>query len=842
MAIVGLKKLLPDSEQKELLEFEQVKLLYAALPASLPASLVIAVVLVALEWNVTGHMPLVIWLASMSFIIFLRLGLVVSYRHVQTGDSRARHWKTLFCISSVVAGILWGSSSMFLFLENSIPHQAFLAFIIGGVCAGAVTSLSALLFPVFSFLLLALTPLMARFLMLDSDMGNEMGLMLFLFFIILSATALRTHQNIKQNIELRMRSERQERIILESKLEQQAILDNAPVGIWLVGADGRYRFMNRTFCDAVGVPESEFLATTNLSDLLGEESAAGCLKSDRECLEAEAPHLSHETITFADGKKHLMEITKAKVKDKTDKVIGIVGIAVDITARQEAEDMSRKLSQAVEQAGESVMITDTQGIIEYVNPAFTKITGYSAKEVLGKNPRILKSGNQPAEYYKRLWRSISGGNIWKSSVVDRRKDGRQYPALLTISPIFNNDGEITHYVGVQQDMTDHNRLEEQFHQSQKMEAIGTLVGGIAHDFNNILTGITGNIDLALYQTKQFPEVTSQLKIAEDLSFKAADMIKQLMVFSRKSVVTMRPFGLISFMENISGLIKTSIPENITFHCDFCHEELVVKGDSNQIEQVLLNMLNNARDAVAGKPEPMISLSIEEFEGDDAFINQHPDIYGRLFAHITIRDNGSGISNADRQHIFEPFFTTKEVGHGTGLGLSMAYGVIQSHHGVLDVDSTPGEGTSFHIYLPLLEERKIDVVSDKKMEITPGNGELILVVDDNADIRITIKNILESINYKILEAVDGLEAVDVFAANHGDIALIIMDVVMPRLGGVKAIERIKQLRPDIKVIFATGYDRDETLKNEMPSVDEYVVLPKPFNIAQLSQLIKKQIDL
>jgi PAS domain S-box-containing protein len=840
MEATGLLKSSSDSEQKELLEFEQVKLLYAALPTTLSASLVIAVVLVVLEWDVTEHMPLIVWLASMSVVILLRLGLAFYYRHIQPEYEQTARWKAYFIIGSVAAGILWGSSSMFLFLENSIPHQAFLAFIIGGVCAGATTSLSVLLFPIFSFLFLALSPLIARFFMLGSDIGTTMGLMGTLFFIMISVTALKTHQNTKQNIELRMRSERQERIILESKLEQQAILDNAPVGIWLVGADGRYRFMNRTFCDAVGIPESEFLATTNLSDLLGEETAAGCLKSDRKCLEKNEPHLSHETITFADGKQHLMEITKAKVRDENDSVIGVVGIAVDITARQLAEERLRKLSRAVEQAGESVMVTDTQGIIEYVNPAFTKITGYSAKEVLGKNPRILKSGNQPVEYYKRLWRTISSGNIWKSAVVDRRKDGTQYPALLTISPILNDDGEITHYVGVQQDMTDHNILEEQFHQSQKMEAIGTLVGGIAHDFNNILTGITGNIDLALYQTKQFPEVTRQLKIAEDLSFKAADMIKQLMVFSRKSVVTMRPFGLISFMENISGLIKTSIPENINFHCDFCHEELVVKGDSNQIEQVLLNMLNNARDAVADIPEPMISLSIEEFEGDDTFLNQHPDIYCRLFAHIVIGDNGSGISDADRQHIFEPFFTTKEVGHGTGLGLSMAYGVVQSHHGILEVDSTLGKGTSFHVYLPLLEERKIDVISDQKMETVPGNGELILIVDDNADIRMTMKNILGSINYKVLEAVDGLEAVDVFAANQGDIALIIMDVVMPRLGGVKAVERIKQLQPSIKVIFATGYDRDETLKSEMPS-DEYAVLPKPFNISQLSQLMKKQLD-
>jgi len=548
-------------------------------------------------------------------------------------------------------------------------------------------------------------------------------------------------------------------------------------------------------------------------------------------------HSNGEVLgTFAMYYDHPCSPSEKALKD-IHNAAKLAGIAIE---KKISEERLRKLSQAVEQSAESVIITNKEGAIEYVNAAFTTITGYLPEEALGNNPRILKSGNQTAEYYKRLWSTITKGETWHSTVIDRRKDGSQYPAMMTISPIVDKRGEITHYVGIQQDMTDHDVLEEQFRQAQKMEALGTLIGGIAHDFNNILTGITGNISIAIHDMQEFPEVTAKLQIAENLGFDAAEMIKQLMAFSRKGLIKMKPFGLISFIEDISALVKTSIPENITFRLEHCNEELVIKGDPTQLQQVLMNMLNNARDAVEGVSEATVLLKIEEFEADEDFINKRPEIDGRLFAHLIVEDNGSGISKTNKAHLFEPFFTTKEVGLGTGLGLSMAYGAIQSHRGTIEVESTLGKGTSFHIYLPLIEERKIDLTSVETIETVSGNGELILIVDDNADVRHAIKDILNRLNYKVLEASDGLEAVDVVTANGDDISLIIMDVVMPRLGGVAAVERIRKICPETKVIFSTGYDKDETLKNDMPS-DGHIVLSKPYNFAQLSQMIRSQLD-
>ncbi|PJA31570.1 MAG: hybrid sensor histidine kinase/response regulator, partial [Zetaproteobacteria bacterium CG_4_9_14_3_um_filter_53_7] len=513
----------------------------------------------------------------------------------------------------------------------------------------------------------------------------------------------------------------------------------------------------------------------------------------------------------------------------------------DVTVRMKAEEELRKLSQAIQQAGESIVITDKQGAIEYANPAFTKITGYEVAEVIGKNPRILKSGRQNSAFYEELWKTVMRGQVWKRPLVERRKDGSLYPAMMSIAPIMDENHEITHFVGIQQDMTEYQELESKFRQAQKMEAIGTLVGGIAHDFNNMLGGITGNLYLAKKKLTDFPDVVKRLQAVESLSYRASDMIKQLLMFARKGVLEMRPFGLTSFIKEVSKLNEVSIPENITFSSQFCQNELVVNGDATQLHQAIINLLNNARDAVASVPEPQISLAIDEFEADDDFILMHPSIHARLFARLTVSDNGCGISEAEQEHIFEPFYTSKEVGVGTGLGLAMVYGAVESHGGVLEVESKPGAGSSFHIYLPLLEEKAAVVLQECSDAVVGGQGELILIVDDNADIRNSTREVLESIGYRVMVAFDGMDAVEKFTAHGKDISLVLMDVVMPRLGGVTAAERMRTLIPLIRIIFTTGYDKDQALKHEMPSKD-FLILSKPCHVEMLSRVIREQLDL
>ncbi|ATX82224.1 PAS domain S-box-containing protein [Mariprofundus ferrinatatus] len=987
-------------DRLRLLKHEQVKLLYAAMPASAFATFINAAVLAFVEWRVADPLLLRSWLAVILIVTSFRLAMALKFNKAQPGPDQVAKWNIGFNIGAASAGLMWGSASLLLFSEASLVHQVFLAFIIGGMCAGSVTSLSPLRLPVFSFILLSLVPLIVRFFMGASEVSYAMAGMLFLFLIVVLVSAGRIHLNFRQNIELRMQSEFNAAALVESEERFRELFEgNRSVELVIDPDDGSLVEVNRAAEEFYGYGRGQLLAM-NISDIntlskeevkqemalarsekrthfmfkhrlasgevrdvevhsgpiawnkrrllysivhdatkrvraefinrrtseilemialaepeqkvldaiclmyekINPEMKASILKLQGDQLfHSSAPSLPEAYCKAINGMKigegagscgsaaylgrqfivediasdplwadykdaalhhHLRACWSEPIFGHDRRVLGTFAMYFDHSAAPDSDQMNeirnasrlvslvmekerreamlRKLSQATEQAGESVLITDRHGNIEYVNPSFTRITGYAAEDVLGKNPRVLKSGNQTDEYYKRLWATISSGNIWHNAVIDRRKDGSQYPAMMTISPILNESGEITHYVGIQQDMTDHELLEEKFRQAQKMEALGTLVGGIAHDFNNMLAGMTGNIYLIKRSLAGSPEIVRKLDAVEALSFRAAEMIKQLLVFARKGRIEMKPFGLTSFVKEVAKLHKASIPENVSFQSDYCNDELVVNGDATQLQQVLMNLLNNARDAVAGIDDPMITLKIEEYIADERFAGRHPDIESRQFAHLIVADNGCGISDAEKEHIFEPFFSTKEVGLGSGLGLSMAYGAIQSHHGMLEVESKIGKGSSFHIYLPLLEEKTIQVVSDEIREAVSGKDELILVVDDNAEIRETSREVLESIGYRVVEASNGLEAVDAYIAKQQEIAVIIMDVVMPRLSGVKAVERIKALNPDAKVLFSTGYDRDETLKGEMPS-DDYVVLSKPYSIVKLSNAIREQID-
>ena len=508
-----------------------------------------------------------------------------------------------------------------------------------------------------------------------------------------------------------------------------------------------------------------------------------------------------------------------------------------IMQREQREARLRKLSLAIEQAGESVIITDAEGTIEYVNPSFTRMTGYSAEEVLGKNPRILMSGHQADEYYKDLWSTITDGRDFSGSIVDRRKDGTLFPAIISIAPILNDEGSISHYVGLQQDMTEQELLEDQLRQSQKMEAIGTLVGGIAHDFNNMLAGMTGNLYLAKLLSKENPNVLEKLTNVEGLSFRAADMIQQLLTFARKDRVSMKLLPFSSFIHETIKRLQSSIPENIAINQNVCADALIINGDATQIHQILLNLINNACDALEWSTDPSITIRLEAVQVNEAFIEKHIGFATGVYAHLSVEDNGCGIPENKTGHLFEPFFTTKEVGKGTGLGLAMVFGAVKSHNGFVEVESVEGEGSIFHIYLPLVDAENIAAVSKQDSEVTEkGKGETILLVDDQKDIVDTGKEVLESMGYRVITAANGQQAVDAFKGHPGTVDLIVMDVVMPVMSGDKAAQLIRQIDSNVKIIFSTGYDKDSQVEME----NEFVI-SKPFSIAKMSELIRQTID-
>ncbi|PJA31678.1 MAG: hypothetical protein CO187_08110, partial [Zetaproteobacteria bacterium CG_4_9_14_3_um_filter_53_7] len=622
--------------------------------------------------------------------------------------------------------------------------------------------------------------------------------------------------------------------LTESESRFRALVESAADAFLLVDRQGHILDVNRAACESLGYSGDELMklrvpdVDMKFSD---EEVRQVFVHIDRgEALTVEGVQRRKDGSTFP------VEVRIGKLEQHG--AVFAIALVRDISARKQTEEKVRMLSQAVEQSGEAVAITDADGTIEYVNPAFSEISGYSESEALGQNPRILKSGNQNAAFYEKMWAVLKTGAFWQGKVVNRSKNGEFYPAMLTISPLRNEHGDITNFIGIQQSLAEIERLENQFRQSQKMEAIGTLVGGIAHDFNNNLAGITGNLYMAKKAVKSMPDVVRRLDTIEKLSFGAAATIQQLLAFSRKGIVQMYPLSISSFLKETIKMQQLSLPENIALQLQVEDAGMQVKGDINQLQQMLMNLINNAFDAVQESENPTIRVQLDRFQADDTFAALHEGMREGEYAHISVIDNGSGIKAEHIEHVFEPFFTTKEQGKGTGLGLAMAYGTVKTHGGYIEIKAAEPTGTVVQIYLPLIATGNVVDMGAKEDQVIAGHGETILLVDDNDTVRETASDVLEGLGYKVFTAEDGLLAIEAYRLHRDQIDLVILDVVMPRLGGAEALQEIRCINPDVKALFATGYDKLSTLA--APVVKEKVI-SKPFAISILSQAIRDLLD-
>lgn len=444
-----------------------------------------------------------------------------------------------------------------------------------------------------------------------------------------------------------------------------------------------------------------------------------------------------------------------------------------------------------------------------------------------------------ANFMNTVAKTLERGESFETEfrVLTESKDIRWVQTNVQPSGTAQNDcGQIR---GTIMDITKHKQLEEQLMQSQKMEAIGTLVGGIAHDFNNILAAMQGSVYLAKRSLDNKNAIMNTLQNVDQLSNRAADMVSQLLTFARKGIVTMKALSLNAFLDDSLKLTTNILPENIESTFDTCHEKLVIRGDVTQLQQLLLNLFNNAGHAVSKVESPKVKCSLDVFTATNHFLQTHDHVSGTHFAKITVQDNGCGINDAYLNKIFEPFFTTKEVGEGTGLGLAMAYGSIRTHGGTIEVDTKLGEGTSFHVYLPLINA-EIRAQQDVQVNPVSGNQEMILLVDDEVSMRETIGEVIRTMGYQVIEASDGQEALNLFKEKQHDIALVISDIVMPKLGGIDAVEQMRGYNINLPIILMTGYDKNQ---HEMLSKLNHhtMVLSKPFSFDILSQNVRSMIE-
>jgi two-component system cell cycle sensor histidine kinase/response regulator CckA len=501
-----------------------------------------------------------------------------------------------------------------------------------------------------------------------------------------------------------------------------------------------------------------------------------------------------------------------------------------------AEESVRKLSRAVEQSADAVVITDRNGIIEYVNPAFEAITGYCSEEACGRTPRILKSGEQGADVYQEMWKTILAGNVYRGILVNRKKSGEIYYVEQSICPVRDSEGRVTHFIANGRDLTERLRLEAQLLQAQKMDAIGRLAGGVAHDFNNLLTIITSYSELALDAVPKGSSLQAKLEEILLAARRAAELTRQLLAFSRKQPQALRVVELNQVVAGIAKTLPRLIGEDIEFTFTPGANVGCVRVDPLQVEQVLMNLAANARDAM---PEGG-HLRIETFSLhlDEDYAHGKPAVIPMgNYAVITVSDDGAGIPREDLPHIFEPFYTTKPSGKGTGLGLATVYGIVKQSQGFIWVYSERDRGTIFKIYLPSLNgdnRARSKEAFDHRAEVR--GTETILVVEDEDAVRRSTAEFLRLQGYHVLEAMDGIQALVAAQKYSSKIHLVVTDVVMPNLSGGDMAQQMCRVRPETKFLFVSGYAGKTVLDHKVVDL-ETNFLQKPYTLKQLSRKIR-----
>jgi PAS domain S-box-containing protein len=498
----------------------------------------------------------------------------------------------------------------------------------------------------------------------------------------------------------------------------------------------------------------------------------------------------------------------------------------------------RRLITAIEQTAEGVLITDIQGTILYVNPTFERVTGYSRAEAVGQNPRILKSGKHDTAFYEELWATISAGEVWHGRLVNKKKDGTLYTEEVTISPVQDEYGNIVNYVGLLRDVTHELQLEEQYRQAQKMEAVGQLTAGIAHDFNNLLTAVNGFAELALLRLAPDDPTRELVDKVLDSGQRAADLVSQLMAFSRKQVLEPQLLDLNAVVAEMDKLLRRTIGEHIELKTSLAPDLWPVEVDPTQMEQVVVNLAVNARDAMPDGGHLTVETANVEL-GED-YVAGHLGGKPGNYVLLAISDTGVGMSEEVQTRIFEPFFTTKEHGKGTGLGLSTVFGIVKQSGGDIHVYSEEGVGTTFKVYLPRAGEAVALPIPPEVTEGPPSGDETILVVEDHAEVRALAWGVLQEQGYTVLEAENGQQALQVAARHPGPIHLLLTDVTMPKMSGKVLAGRLAQIRPDLKILFMSGYT-DNAIAHQGRLDPGVAFLQKPFSPVALARKVRAVLD-
>ena len=516
-----------------------------------------------------------------------------------------------------------------------------------------------------------------------------------------------------------------------------------------------------------------------------------------------------------------------------DGVPAVICTARDISERKRTVELYQRLATALSAAAEAILITDREGRIQYVNEAFVSITGYGPEQVIGRNPSLLKSGCHPPEFYVELWAALNRGESWRGQITNRRRDGSFYTARTTIAPVRDAQGRVTEYVATQQDITSELRLQAEVGRNQMLQAVGQLAAGVAHDFNNILLAVLGFADLIGLDLPDDSPLADDVDQIRQAARRGGGLVRQLMAFSLQEPGERVPVDLNQIVGDIIKMLRRTIGEHITVELELADTLPMILADSVQMQQVLMNLAVNARDAMPSGGRLRIATAAEtcpESGGEN----------GQRCVQLTVEDTGTGMSPEVLERAFEPYFTTKEQGRGTGLGLATVIGSVEQNGGRVSLESELGTGTTVTVRMPVCSADRLAAAEAAAAAPPQGHGETILVVEDEALIRDMVCRLLTANGYLAYSAADGFEALDLLAERQGDVDLVITDMVMPRMTGSELLERLAVEYPDLRVVVSSGYAADQLSVAEDAS-RHGLFLAKPYSSNALLTTLRRALE-
>jgi two-component system cell cycle sensor histidine kinase/response regulator CckA len=643
-------------------------------------------------------------------------------------------------------------------------------------------------------------------------------------------------------IEMAVYKHRMEQELHERERLFAATLQSIGDGVIATDTQARITLMNRAAesltgwsdSDARGRDEAEVFRIVNE---VSRKVVPSPLK--QAIREGRSVPLANRTVLLArDGREILIDDRAAPIIDQADTIRGGVLVFRDVTERRQGEDALAKLAALVRCSQDAIISADIDASITSWNDGAMRLYGYGSAEALGRPLAFLVPPERADEFRATIGRIQRGEFVDAYETLRRAKDGSVVHVIATLSPIKDKEGLPTGFAAIHRDISELKRVEAQYRQAQKMEAVGRLAGGVAHDFNNLLTVINGYSGLILAGLHEHDSKRGLIEEVARAGERAAALVQQLLAYSRKQIVQLKVLDLNLIVAALGKMLRPLLGEDIELATELARELRPIKADPTQIEQVIMNLAVNARDAMPrGGRLTLRTRNVDVAEGHAGSASELPP---GPYTVLVVGDTGVGMDAETMRHIFEPFFTTKETGQGTGLGLATVYGVVKQSGGHIQVESKPEAGTTFTLYFPSFSEspgRSARLSGEQEL---PAGNETILLVEDEAGVRSLARYVLQRCGYTVLDAANGVDALEIAARHAGGIDLVMTDVVMPGMNGREVAESLRQLRPATKVLFLSGYTEDAVVRHGIKE-SEAAFLAKPFAIATLAHKVREVLD-